>query len=88
MLKLIAIATALVCAACGTVNDKPTTDATPQPDAPPVAPAPPAGQELATAAGRMTGGSWTVDVNLGSVASQSTSSGGSWTVRGGSPLNP
>ena len=67
----------------------------PMPDAdaavvdPPIdAPPPPPGRELAPAAGRLTGGTWTVDIQLGSVVSQSTISGGSWSVRGGTPIQP
>jgi len=72
---------------CGNVTDAPDASPGPGPDAPVVGNAPPA-RELATAAGRMTGGTWTVDVQLGSLASQSAASGGTWTARGGSPLNP
>ena len=59
------------------------------PDASVQPPPPPApGRELAAAAGRMTGGAWTVDVHLGSVMSQSTITGGGWSVRGGTPIQP
>lgn len=73
---------------CGSVSEPaPASDAPPDmaPDAP--APPPSPGRELAPAAGRLVGGQWTVDVQLGSVVSQSSASGGALTMHGGAPLN-
>jgi hypothetical protein len=76
-------------ASCGAVSDPaPTSDAPPDTseDAPPTPPPSP-GRELAPAAGRLVGGQWTVDVQLGSAISQSSASSGAWTIHGGAPLN-
>lgn len=64
----------------------PGADAPVEPPPPPPPPVP--GRELASGAGRLTGGPWTVDVQIGSVADPSSASGEGWTVRGGAPLNP
>jgi hypothetical protein len=75
-------------ASCGSVSEPaPATDAPPDMgvDVPAAPPSP--GRELAPAAGRLVGGQWTVDVQLGSVVSQSSAGGGAWTMRGGVPLN-
>jgi len=82
--------------ACGTVDNRVTGPDTNAVDAAPdtdsgsvVEPLPPSpGRELATAAGRLSGGSWAVDVHLGSVVDPSNASGGNWTARTGAPLNP
>jgi hypothetical protein len=92
-MRLVSFSIAIAIAACGgAVQDKPDAAINPDVDAgidAPVEPAPrvPPGRELASAAGRLTGGTWTVDIQLGSLASQSNTSGGSWTVRGGAPLH-
>ena len=64
----------------------PPTDT--MPDSPDVPADPSPGRELAPAAGLLTGGTWSVSVQLGSVVSQSNISGGSWSVRGGTPIQP
>jgi hypothetical protein len=76
-------------ASCGSVSEPaPAGDAPPDmgADAPP-APLPSPGRELAPAAGRLVGGQWTIDVQLGSVTSQSSARSGAWTMHGGAPLN-
>jgi hypothetical protein len=93
---LLSIVT-LVCA-CSSYESPKTDDAgvVPEPDAAnidagidaPAAPPPAPGRELAPAAGHLSGGAWAVDVHIGSVVSQSTISGGSWSVRGGTPIHP
>lgn len=46
------------------------------------------GRELAPAAGRLVGGAWTADIQLGSMTSQASTSGEGWAVHGSAPLNP
>lgn len=79
---------------CGSVSPH---DMPAPPDVPPdmpsdlgsdAMPAPSPGRELAAAAGRLGGGAWTVDVQLGSMTPQSPASGETWTARGGAPVNP
>jgi hypothetical protein len=92
----------LLLAACGNVNDGVAgdPDATPLPDTPdapdaaidaPDAPPPPApvraARDIAIAAGRLTGGTFTVDVQLGAI-DQSRISGGVFTAFTAQPLNP
>jgi hypothetical protein len=91
---LLSIVT-LVCACSSYENPAADAGVDPKTDAdidakvdepPPPQPAP--GRELAPAAGRLTGGTWAVDVHIGSVVSQSSISAGSWSVRGGTPIHP
>jgi hypothetical protein len=87
-MRLICLTLWIALASCGSVHEPaPSVDA--PPDMATVAPPPPAsGRELATAAGRLVGGQWTVDVQLGSVISQSSATSGAWTLHGGAPLHP
>jgi hypothetical protein len=98
-MRLVQLTIALALLACGNVDNPNETDAAtaadagadgaPAPDAPDMPPPPvPPGRELASAAGRMSGGGWTADVQLGSLTSQSNATGGTWTAKGGAPLNP
>jgi hypothetical protein len=84
----ITIVCFVLAAACGEVHSDAPDAAFPPADAsaPPVRPVP--GRELAVAAGHVSGGTWSVDVHIGSLAAQSRTSAGTWTVRGGTPINP
>lgn len=53
----------------------------------PVAPPPTPGRAITGAAGRMTGGTWTADVQLGEVHGSRTT-GGPFTTITAAPLNP
>jgi hypothetical protein len=78
-------------AACGGVEYNPTDAGVdtpidePSPDASPPPPAP--GRDIAVAAGRLTGGTLTLDVQLGGV-DQSRITGGVFTATTAAPLNP
>jgi len=89
MTRIIAIVFVLA-AACGNVRpaEQPAPDSSADAVPPPPPPPPVPGQELAVAAGHLTGGTWTVDVHLGSAINQASASGGGSTVSGGTPIHP
>lgn len=74
-MRVVLLSLWLALVACGSVDSLPPV--------PPPAP----GLELAPAAGRLSGGAWTIDVQLGTTINSSRTTGGSWTVRGGTPLS-
>jgi hypothetical protein len=78
-MRILCISIWLVLAACGTV------DAPVPPD--PSVLSPPS-RELAPASGRVSGGAWTVDVQLGGPAMRPGTGGSGWAVRNGAPLIP
>jgi hypothetical protein len=88
------LAVAPAIAACGGSNPPPAIDAGPAPDAPPVEPdaAPPAAaremREVVGAGGRVTGGSLTMDVQVGHPIAQDKVSGGTLTVEGAAVVKP
>jgi hypothetical protein len=93
------LACCLLAVGCGSVVANPESpdgdddieapDAPGAPDTPdppePIAPRP--GRDLAVAAGRMSGGGWTVEVQLGAT-DQTASSGGAARMTSAHPLNP
>ncbi len=80
-MRVVLLSLWLALVACGSVDSLPPVEP------PPVEP-PPRVLEIVPAAGRLSGGAWTVDVQFGTTINSSRTTGGSWTVRGGTPLSP
>jgi len=103
-LTALVIASASVMAACGSVKNKngdggtidartSTIDAPmnvydAMPDAKIGPTAAPPGAEVNSASGRMTGGGYTMDVQLGTPFSQQPATGGGNTFEGNAPIKP
>jgi len=102
ILASAALLLALACAACGSVSPTidagshddagPTIDANPNaPDAGVDAAVTPTGRpgtDLATAGGRISGGGYTVDVEVGLPIHQGPAGGGGNSVEGGAAIKP
>jgi len=79
------IATAIGCGSgTGTGDVDATSDAPVPPGPPPQTP----GQALRPGAGRLTGGAWSLDVELGGAVEQRRATGNGWTLRGTTPNHP
>jgi hypothetical protein len=85
--SLTKLVIALAIAACGDVKTPPEPDAAIAPDAPPNA-TPVPGRDIATATGRMTGGTWTADIHLGAVTNHTPIGGNGWSAQTTSPIHP
>jgi len=88
----LALAGAVACGDVATATDAAIDGGIPAIDAPIDAGEPPPppvpGQELSAGAGRLTGAGWIVDVQLGTTFDTPALAGGTWTLRGGAPINP
>lgn len=82
-----AVTAALGCGSHHANEDARVTPADARTDAPASTPAYPATQ-LAPSGGRVTGGGYTMDVQLGQPTSQAPASGGGKTIQANTPIKP
>ena len=85
------LAVALLLASCGGEGGGEQPDAPEVPDAPVDSEMPPPPSQkpagaVSAGAGRVTGGPWTVDVQIGAAIVQRPAQGGGWTTRSAAPI--